>query len=94
MISGSALSGGSDTQSELDSHADTCVVGDNALIVHDFDRPVSVTGYNQKVSHEDARTVTAAAAYDNSLGETIVLVIHQAIHIPRLQHNLLCPMQM
>ena len=78
----------------MDSHADTCVVGDNALIVHNFDRPVSVTGYNQKVSHEDASTVTAAVAYDNSLGRTIVLVIHQAIHIPGLQHNLLCPMQM
>ena len=32
---------------ELDSHADTCCVGMNALIIHDYDRPVSVYGYNK-----------------------------------------------
>ena len=55
---------------------------------------MSVTGYNQKITHTDARTVSAALAYDNPFGETIILVIHQAIHIPGLKHNLLCPMQM
>jgi len=30
---------------ELDSHADTCVVGDNtALVIQDFEHPVSVGG--------------------------------------------------
>ncbi len=30
---------------ELDSHADTCVVGCDALILLDYDRPVIVKGY-------------------------------------------------
>ena len=55
---------------------------------------MSVTGYNQKITHTDARTVSAAIAYDTTFGETIILVIHQEIHISGLKHNLLCPMQM
>jgi hypothetical protein len=39
-----------DQRTELDNHADTCVVGeDTALIIHDFDRPVRVFGYNDDV---------------------------------------------
>ena len=33
-------------RTELDSHADTCVVEDNALIIHDHKRDVAVTGYD------------------------------------------------
>ena len=82
-----------DYQSELDNHADTCVVGDNALITHDFDRPVSVSGYDKSVSRMEACTVTAVLSYDDSLtGDVTLLVFHQAIHIPGLKHNLLFPM--
>jgi hypothetical protein len=84
-----------DSQSELDSHADTCVVGKNALIIHDFERAVNVTGYDKAVATVKARTVTAAVAYDNpNTGEVMIFIIHQAIEIPDLKHNLLCPMQM
>jgi hypothetical protein len=31
---------------DLDSHADTCVVGKNALIVHMLDKKVNVTGFD------------------------------------------------
>ncbi|MHA7811754.1 MAG: hypothetical protein ACX933_18285, partial [Marinobacter adhaerens] len=41
------------------------------------------------------RTVSAAVAYDDpKTREAIMLVIHQAIEIPTIRHNLLCPMQM
>ena len=36
-----------EVQSELDSHADTCVVGKNALVFQDLGRPVDITGYDQ-----------------------------------------------
>jgi hypothetical protein len=40
----------------LDSHADTCVVDDDtALLVHDFERPVNVHGYNERLERLDAR---------------------------------------
>ena len=84
-----------DTHSELDSHADTCVVGKHALIIADFDRPVNVTGFNNKISTLQAKTVSAVVAYDDPMtGETIILIIHQAIYIPSMENNLLCPMQM
>ena len=43
---GAATSSGEEGRTEMDSHADTCVVGRNALIVQDFDRPVDVVGYD------------------------------------------------
>ena len=67
-------------QSELDSHADTCVVGNNALVFQDFDRPVDVIGYDKELGvAENCRTVGAAVAYDDpGTGQTIILVINQA----------------
>ena len=35
-----------DSRTELDTHADTCVVGKHCLITHEYDRFVSVTGYD------------------------------------------------
>ena len=84
-----------DSQSELDNHADTCVVGDNALITHDFNRPVLFSGYDKSVACTKYFTVTDVLVYDDPLtGAVTLLVFHQAIHIPGLRHNLLCPMQM
>ena len=90
------LHDGDNSRTELDSHADTCVVSKDVLIIHDLDRTVNVTGYDP--SHSDAtslRMVSAALVYDSPVnGEVIVLVIHKAIHIPHLHHNLLSPMQL
>ena len=79
---------------DLDSHANTCVVRKNALITLDFEMPVQVTGYD-KLKAKSYRTVSAALAYDDpKTGEVHILEVHQAIEIPHLHHNLLCPMQL
>ena len=79
---------------ELDSHADTSVVGSNVLVVHDHERYVDVYGYDSKSRHKNITTVDAAVAYDNpQTGETSVLLINQAILIPSIKNILLCPMQ-
>ena len=84
-----------ESRTELDSHADTCVVGQHALIVHDFERPVTVTGFDHEVATVEAKTVTAAILYDDpTSGRPIVLIISQAILIPGMEYNLLCPMQL
>ncbi len=81
-------------QVELDSHADTSVVGSNVLIVHDHEGYVDVYGYNSKSRHKNVTTVDAAVAYDNpQTGDTSVLLINQAILIPSIKNILLCPMQ-
>ena len=83
-------------QTELDSHADTCVVGRNALIIHDYERTVSVNGFTKSLGTvNDKKIVSAVVAYDlPENGRTLMLVIHQAIHIEDKDDNLLCPMQM
>ena len=40
------------------------------------------------------KTVSGALAYnDQATGEMTILVVHQAIHNPTMESNLLCPMQ-
>ena len=44
----------------IDSHADTCVVGDNCLVTHNHSRPFNVYSYDPKDGHRSAMTVDAA----------------------------------
>ena len=68
-------------RTELDSHADTCTIGRNALVTHTYDRFVNVTAYDPALgSVKDLNVVNAAVAYDSPLtGEVIILNINQAI---------------
>ena len=84
-----SLQDGCKSRTELDSHANTCVVSKNALILYDFYRAINVTGYN--TSQDVAQSlpiVSAALAYDDpKTGEVIFLVLNQAIHIPLINHK-------
>jgi hypothetical protein len=83
-----------ETTLELDSHADTCVLGRDALIIHNYSRPVEVEGYDRSLGTKRYETVSGVVAYDHpQTGEVLHLVVNQAIHIPHLDHHLLCPMQ-
>ena len=78
-----------ESRTELDSHADVTVVGKHALVLTDFNRPVTVTGYNpaNKPMH-NVKTVGAAIAYDDpTTGATIMLTIHQALHCWNMSSN-------
>ena len=79
---------------ELDSHADTCVVGDNCLIIHDLNRPVNVYSYDPKDGHSSAKTVDAAVGHQEpQSGQKFILMKNQAFDIDGLVNHLLCPMQ-
>ena len=82
------------SRTELDSHADTSVVGQHALILHDYERPVNVIGYDSKQgAARNMRTVSAAVAYDDpNTGNIVILALHQAIFIPHLEVKLVCPL--
>jgi hypothetical protein len=83
-----------ETTLELDSHADTCVLGRDALIIRDYNRPVEVYGYDPNLGSKTYQTVSGVVAYnDPHTGEVFHLIINQVIHIPHLDHHLLCPMQ-
>jgi len=71
-----------------------CVLGCDALILLDYNRPVTVKGYDPSLGTKTYATVSDALAYDDPLtGEVYHIVINQAIYIPHLDHHLLCPMQ-
>ena len=79
---------------ELDSHADTCVVGDKCLIIHDHNKPVNVYSYSPKDVNRNAKTVYAAVGYqDPQIGNVFISMIKKATHINGLDNHLLCPMQ-
>jgi hypothetical protein len=55
----------SETTLELDSHADTCVLGSDALIILDYQRPVHVVGYDESLGTKTYATVSGVVAYDD-----------------------------
>lgn len=81
----------------MDSHADQCCVGDNACIFTVWPgQVVQVTPFlNRLGSVADAPIVTAGIMYDDhKVGQPVLLILHQAIFIKGMKHNLLCPMQL
>jgi hypothetical protein len=91
---GSNLGHNIETTLERDSHAGTCVLGKHAYIFQDYNRPVFVQAYDPTLGDKEYKTISGAVAYtDPANGRTLLLLIHQAIHIPHLDHHLLCPMQ-
>jgi Reverse transcriptase (RNA-dependent DNA polymerase) len=82
---------------ELDSHADTIVLGSNAIILRYTSRECDVAPYSD--SYEPIRNVPivtgATAITSATTGETIILVYHEAIWMgSQLDHSLLNPNQM
>jgi hypothetical protein len=82
-------------RSDLDSHADAYVVVDRALIFNEFDREFTVSGYDPSGETKPLRNVSAALGYAiPETGKNVLLIIHQAISLPTLDHNLMSNMQM
>ena len=83
-----------ETQMELDSHADTCALGRDALIINDYCRPVQVSGYDPALGTQTCKTVSGVVAWTRpSDGRVFHLIFHQALHLETLDHHLICPMQ-
>jgi hypothetical protein len=80
--------------SDLDSHADCCVCGKEVLVFNDFDREVTVTGWEPEVETQSLIIFSAAMGYTfPQSGQTMLLVVHQSIFSPSLNHNMLSTMQ-
>jgi hypothetical protein len=83
-----------ETTLELDSDASTCVLGCDALIILDYQRPVSIVGYDVSLGTKTYQTMSGVVAYDDpQTWRTLHFIINQAIHITHLDHHLLYPMQ-
>ena len=79
-----AFNASSNSEIELDSHADMHVVGDNCLVVLDHNRPVNVYSYDSKDGHRSAKTVQLSRPTEWS---------NIAICIDGLVNHLIFPMQ-
>jgi hypothetical protein len=81
--------------SDLDSHADCCVCGKEVLVFNDFYREVTVTGWYPEGKNQSLIIFSAAMGYTiPESGQTMLLIAHQSIFSPSLNHNLISTMQM
>ena len=78
---------------QLDSHADMCVLAKHAHIFMDHERSVDIAGYDKSKGAlaSNMKTVSGALAYDNpTSGTTVIIVLHQAIHVDRISAKKSC----
>lgn len=79
---------------ELDSHADTTVLGKHCLVVGGSREPVDVYGWSPGSKAEQLEIVSAAVLYTHPVtGQRFILEFHHAIHHPTMEHHLINPMQ-
>jgi hypothetical protein len=65
------------------------------LVFNDFDREVTVAGWDPEGETQSLRIVSAAMGYTiPESGQTLLLIAHQSIVSPSLNQNLLSTMQM
>ena len=59
--------GGKNSRTEMDSHADSPVVGNNAYIISTQDKKITVNGFTNNLSSKTVLVVDAAVVYDCKL---------------------------
>jgi hypothetical protein len=66
--------------SDLDSHADCCVCGKEVLVFNDYDREVTVAGWDPEGETQSLKIVSEAMGYKiTENGKTVLLIAHQSI---------------
>ena len=77
---------------ELDSHADSPVVGSEALIIRTHDRKVRVNVFTPVFGSTTVDVVDAAIAYECEFtGKVLIMIIRNVRHLKEMKHNLLSP---
>jgi hypothetical protein len=72
--------------SDLDSHADFCA------IFNDFDREVTVTGWEPAGEIQSLRTISEALGYTMQQSvKTVLLIVHQSILSPTMNTTYSAP---
>ena len=79
---------------ELDSHADTSVLGKNFTILEYTNMSCDVCGFSGTPKLHDVPIVSGATAWNDENGTTFILVTHHALWIgSKLKHSLINPKQ-
>jgi len=95
-MSKSIEEGNVDTAIELDSHADSPLVGNGATIIEKTGRTVSVSGFTDRLG-KAIRIQVANACYvygDDKDGKVYIMMIRNALHILEMEACLIPPIMM
>ena len=81
---------------ELDSHADSPVVGRSAFVIEKLGRKVKVAGFSDALGEPLlVDVVNAAVVYDCVMtGRSYVMILRNALHIPSMEECLIHPIMM
>jgi hypothetical protein len=81
-------------QVEMDTHADTCVLGKNFIVLHHTGRECDVSPSYDEI--KGVQIITGATSWTcQGTGELLVLVIHESLWMPAsLTHSLVNPNQL
>jgi hypothetical protein len=83
------------SRTELDTHANMPVVGCNAYVISKTGKTTEVSAYSPEYEPKRIELVDAAVQYDCPYnGETYILVIRNALHVPAMRTNLIPPFMM
>ena len=73
------------TRTDLDSHADSAVVGKNALILETHEATVKVNGLTPSLGTKTVPVVNAAVAYDDVMSsQVVIMLIYHALYISEM----------
>ena len=80
-----AIESGEDSSSlELDSHADSPVVGSEALTIITNDRKVRINGFTPALGSNTVDVVDAAIAYEFEFtGKVLIMIIRILLHLKK-----------
>ena len=75
---------------EVGSHADTTCLGSGTIQIYNFDCPVNVHWYDSAMGVKQFQTISGVVGYIHPFtGRKYHVVVHQAIHMPNMDHHLL-----
>ena len=96
IVSSFAATDNNISATELDSHADSPVIGRNATILEVSNKTAMVSGFTTELGAPmKVPIVTAAVMYDCEYsGSSYVLIVHNALHFKNMDVNLIPPIMM
>jgi hypothetical protein len=79
------------SRTDLDSHADTCVLGKNFKIIEYSGEHCTVTAYDDALKPRERVPVgKGGTAYDHEDGKMYILIVNQGLCMPEQEPSLLC----
>ena len=81
-----------ESRTELDSHANMAVIGKHAYIIAETGKKVDVSPFTPDYKPLTVPLVDATVKYDNPYKrKTYILVLHNALYVLSMDHNLIPP---